>query len=211
VTDPVSTLAARLAATPYDAYVYAYPHKTAYGPLAPVRRLEDVWRDEATRGLSLYIHVPFCEMRCGFCNLFTTPNPPVEVVDRYVIALERQAQRVAEALGDRTSYARFAIGGGTPTLLDAPALARLLDVAERAMGLDLTKTPGSVETSPETCSRESLDVLRGRGISRISIGVQSFVESESAAVLRPQKSVQVFAAIDAIRQAGFPVLNIDLI
>lgn len=211
MTDPVSTLAARLAATPYDAYVYAYPHKTAYGPLAPVRRLEDVWRDEATRGLSLYIHVPFCEMRCGFCNLFTTPNPPVEVVDRYVIALERQAQRVAEALGDRTSYARFAIGGGTPTLLDAPALARLLDVAERAMGLDLTKTPGSVETSPETCSRESLDVLRGRGISRISIGVQSFVESESAAVLRPQKSVQVFAAIDAIRQAGFPVLNIDLI
>jgi len=211
VADTGSTLAERLASTPYDAYVYAYPHKTAYGPLDPAPRLEDVWRDEDTRALSLYIHVPFCEMRCGFCNLFTTPNPPEEVIDRYAIALERQAHRVAQALGDRAAYARFAVGGGTPTLLDAPALMRLLDVAERVMGVDLEKTPGSVETSPETCSPERMEVLRSRGVERISIGVQSFVESESAAVFRPQKNAQVFAAIDAIRRAGFPILNIDLI
>ncbi len=206
-----SLLAERLLSTPYDSYVYAYPHKTAYGPLDPARRLEDVWRDEDTSGLSLYIHVPFCEMRCGFCNLFTTPNPPSDVVDRYVTALERQARRVAEALGGRASYARFAIGGGTPTLLDAQALTRLLDVAEGVMGLDLTKTPGSVETSPETCSPETMTVLRSRGVERISIGVQSFVETESAAVLRPQRNAQVFAALAAIKQAGFPILNIDLI
>jgi len=142
VTDTSSTLTERLASTPYDAYVYAYPHKTAYGPLDPAPRLEDVWRDEDTRALSLYIHVPFCEMRCGFCNLFTTPNPPADVVDRYVIALERQARRVAEALSkarDRVSYARFALGGGTPTLLDPPALTGLLDVAERVMGVDLAR------------------------------------------------------------------------
>ncbi len=210
-TERVPTLAERLAGTPYDAYVYAYPHKTAYGPLEPVRRLEDVWRDEDNSALFLYVHVPFCEMRCGFCNLFTTPKPAGDVVTQYVEVLERQARRVARALGGGATFARFALGGGTPTLLDADALARVLDVAESVMGADVARIPGSVETSPETCSPARMKVLRDRGIDRVSIGVQSFVDSESSAVHRPQKSSEVVAALDAIRSAGFPVLNLDLI
>ena len=206
----VPTLAERLEGTPYDAYVYAYPHKTAYGPLEPARRLDEVWHDEDRSALFLYVHVPFCEMRCGFCNLFTTPKPAEDVVARYVDVLERQARRVATALG-HASYARFAIGGGTPTLLDAGALARVLDAAERIMGADLAHIPGSVETSPETCTPARLKVLRDRGIDRISIGVQSFFESESAAVNRPQKNAELRAALGAMRDAGFPVLNVDLI
>jgi oxygen-independent coproporphyrinogen-3 oxidase len=205
------SLAERLDGTPYDSYVYAYPHKTAYGPLAPARRLEDTWRDEDRSALSLYLHVPFCGMRCGFCNLFTTPKPTKDVVARYVSTLERQATRVAKALGSSATYARFAIGGGTPTLLEVDALARVLDIAEQNMGADLSTIPGSVETSPETCSPERMKVLEDRGIDRISIGVQSFLESESAAVNRPQRNADVFAALDAIRTAGFPILNIDLI
>lgn len=206
----VPTLAERLEGTPYDSYVYAYPHKTAYGPLEPARPLEEVWRDEDKSALFLYMHVPFCEMRCGFCNLFTAPKPTGDVVTRYVDVLERQARRVARALGSVT-YARFAIGGGTPTLLEVDALARVLDVAERIMGADLARIPGSVETSPETCSPARMKVLRDRGVDRVSIGVQSFFESESAAVNRPQKNVEVFAALGAMRDAGFPVLNVDLI
>ena len=207
----VPTLAERLEGTPYDSYVYAYPHKTAYGPLEPARRLEDVWRDEDKSALFLYVHVPFCEMRCGFCNLFTTPKPAADVVARYVDALERQARRAARALGSGATYARFAVGGGTPTLLDVDALARVLDIAEAIMGADLAHIPGSVETSPETCSPARMKLLRGRGIDRISIGVQSFIESESAAVNRPQSSADVSAALGAMREAGFPVLNLDLI
>jgi oxygen-independent coproporphyrinogen-3 oxidase len=207
----VPSLAERLAATPYDSYVYAYPHKTAYGPLEPAPRLEEVWRGEDKSALFLYLHVPFCEMRCGFCNLFTTPKPGVDVVTSYVATLERQAKRARSALGEAAAYARFAIGGGTPTLLERDDLVRVLDISERIMGADLARIPGSVETSPETCSADRMKVLRERGIDRISIGVQSFLESESSSVNRPQKNVEVFAALDAIREAGFPVLNVDLI
>lgn len=205
-----ASLAERLSATPYDSYVYAYPHKTAYGRLEPAPRLHDVWRDEDKTALFLYVHVPFCEMRCGFCNLFTTPKPQAETVERYLTSLERQAAVVRAALGPAT-YARFAMGGGTPTLLSASELERVLDLAERGMGADLKRIPGSVETSPETCDKSRMDVLRARGISRVSIGVQSFVERESALVNRPQHNRDVFAALDAIRAASFPVLNIDLI
>jgi len=203
------TLRERLAGTPYDSYLYAYPHKTAYGPLDPPRRLADVWADDDRSALFLYLHVPFCEMRCGFCNLFTTPKPRPDVVARYVSVLERQARRVAGALG-KASYARFAVGGGTPTLLDYDALARVLDVAEVILGADLVKIPGSVETSPETCSPDKLALLRSRGVDRMSMGVQSFVEAESGAVKRPQRNAEVFAALDAMREAAFPVVNVDL-
>ncbi len=206
-----ASLAERLAGTPYVSYVYAYPHKTAYGPLEPARSLAEAWRDEDKSTLFLYVHVPFCEMRCGFCNLFTTPTPARDVVDRYVSTLERQARRVAEALGGSARYARFAVGGGTPTLLDADGVSRILDVAERTMGAALREIPGSVETSPETCTPDRMKVLRDRGIDRVSIGVQSFLESESKAVNRPQKNAEVHGALDTIRDAGFPILNVDLI
>ena len=203
------TLAERLAGTPYDSYLYAYPHKTAYRAFDLPRRLEDVWRGEDRSALFLYLHVPFCEMRCGFCNLFTTPKPQGDVVAQYLDVLERQARRVADAIGP-SSYARFAMGGGTPTLLEADGLARVLDVAEGIMGAELAKIPGSVETSPETCTPAKMKVLRDRGIDRVSMGVQSFLEAESAAVKRPQRNVDVFAALAAMREAAFPILNIDL-
>jgi hypothetical protein len=62
----------RLSARPYESYVYAYPHKTAYRPLRPRPALADVWRCEDHSALSFYAHIPFCEVRCGFCNLFYT-------------------------------------------------------------------------------------------------------------------------------------------
>jgi oxygen-independent coproporphyrinogen-3 oxidase len=206
--DRAPTLAERLVGTPYDSYLYAYPHKTAYRAFEPPRRLHDVWEQEDRSALFLYLHVPFCEMRCGFCNLFTTPKPRAEMVAEYVDVLERQAERVARAIGP-SSYARFAMGGGTPTLLEADALARVLDVAERTMGADLARIPGSVETSPETCTPAKMQMLRARGIDRISMGVQSFIEAESAAVKRPQRNADVFAALAAMRDAAFPIVNVD--
>jgi oxygen-independent coproporphyrinogen III oxidase len=203
------SLSERLLGTPYDAYLYAYPHKTAYGPLAPPRPLEEVWRAEDKSALFLYVHVPFCEMRCGFCNLFTTPVPKVDLVERYLSVLERSSARIAAELGD-ARYARFAMGGGTPTLLDAASLARVFDLVEGTMGARLGEIPASVETSPETCSVEKAKLLVERGVDRVSIGVQSFVEEESAAVKRPQSNALVFAALDALRTAKVPVLNVDL-
>ncbi|GAA4895717.1 STM4012 family radical SAM protein [Streptomyces coeruleoprunus] len=199
---------------PYRSYVYAYPHKTAYRPLPePGPALRDLWRDERKDALSLYLHIPFCEVRCGFCNLFTRIGAPDELTGRYLDALDRQATAVRDALGDTAPvrFANAAFGGGTPTFLEAAELERLCDIAEKRMGADLRAIPLSVEASPATATADRLAVLAERGTTRLSLGVQSFVDEEARAAVRPQRRADVDAALARIRDARIPVLNIDLI
>lgn len=198
-----------LTESPYQAYVYSYPHKTAYRPL-PTQSLSQIWTTENQEALFLYIHVPFCEMRCGFCNLFTTVTHNDDFVNQYVRTVQRQAKRVKLAL-DHPKFARFALGGGTPTQLPIAGLEAVLDIAEATMGAKLSEIPMSVEVSPETATQEKLQVLRDRGTDRISIGVQSFIDLEVQATQRRQTSTQVQAALTRIRETGFRTLNLDLI
>ncbi|MFC4604176.1 STM4012 family radical SAM protein [Rhodococcus kronopolitis] len=195
---------------PYQNYVYAYPHKTAYRPLHPRPTLTDLWADEPQDALSLYLHVPFCEVRCGFCNLFTRVGAPGELTTRYLDALERQAEAVREALTPSARFATAAFGGGTPTYLTAAELNRLCDIAE-GMGADLRAVPMSVEASPATATADRLTVLAERGVTRLSLGVQSFDDTEARAAVRPQRRADVEAALQRIRDAAIEVLNIDLI
>ena len=203
-------VAGLLRGSPYVAYAYAYPHKTAYRRFGRPLPLREVWAGERREALFLYIHIPFCEMRCGFCNLFTLANPRGGLETAYLDALERQAERAALALGP-ARFARMALGGGTPTYLDAAALQRLFEIARRCFGVTPRRVPASVETSPATATPDRLAVLRERGVQRVSIGVQSFDEAEARAAGRPQRAADVAAALANIRAAGFPVLNIDLI
>ncbi|RST19744.1 coproporphyrinogen III oxidase family protein [Streptomyces sp. WAC04770] len=201
------------AVRPYESYVYAYPHKTAYRPLPERPALRELWAAERKDALSLYLHIPFCEVRCGFCNLFTRIGAPEELTTRYLDALDRQAVAVRDALGDDgpVRFAAAAFGGGTPTFLTAGELERLCDIAEKRMGADLRAVPLSVETSPSTATADRLAVLADRGTTRISIGVQSFVDAEAKAAVRPQRRAEVEGALGRIRDARIPVLNIDLI
>jgi oxygen-independent coproporphyrinogen-3 oxidase len=198
----------RLGDDPYESYSYSYPHKSAYGQLDPPAPLLPVWQNEDRGALFLYIHIPFCEMRCGFCNLFARAGAGDDFVDAYLRALERQATAMADATSP-ARMARIAIGGGTPTFLPPSGLDRLFDIAERHFDARSSRIPTSVETSPKTATPERLQILRERGVQRVSIGVQSFVEEESHAVGRPQATREVHAALDRLRE--FPVLNIDLI
>ncbi|WP_432156982.1 STM4012 family radical SAM protein [Streptomyces sp. bgisy153] len=199
--------------SPYQQYVYAYPHKTAYRPLPDRPSLRSLWAGEPKDALSLYAHIPFCEVRCGFCNLFTRIGAPEGLTTAYLDALERQATAVREALGDSAEvrFATAAFGGGTPTFLTAAELERLCDLAEHRMGADLRAIPLSVEASPATATADRLAVLAERGTTRLSIGVQSFVDSEARAAVRPQRRADVEAALGRVRDTGIPVLNIDLI
>ncbi|MEE1824969.1 STM4012 family radical SAM protein [Streptomyces sp. BE20] len=197
--------------SPYRSYVYAYPHKTAYRTLSDRPALRDLWAGEPQHALSLYLHIPFCEVRCGFCNLFTRIGGPDGLTTAYLDALDRQADAVRAALDDGARFALAAFGGGTPTYLDAAELERLCDIAEHRMGADLRAIPLSVEASPATATADRLEVLAARGATRLSLGVQSFVDAEARSAVRPQKRADVEAALGRIRAAGFPVLNIDLI
>lgn len=205
----MSSLVELIEQTPYLAYAYAYPHKTAYRLFERPKQLAQLFAREKKDALFLYLHVPFCEMRCGFCNLFTTINVKRDLESDYLDALTRQAKRVSRALGD-AKFARMAIGGGTPTFLSWQHLDALFDIAEKIFAVDLPAIPISVETSPLTAEPEKLRLLRARGVSRISIGVQSFIDAEVAAVGRSQQSSVVKQALGHIRDCDFPTLNIDL-
>jgi oxygen-independent coproporphyrinogen III oxidase len=206
----MSTLAALLATSPYTTYAYAYPHKTAYRPIDPPVSLSRLWEREPREALFLYLHIPFCEMRCGFCNLFTQTNAGEDLVTAYLNALTREATQAKHALGT-SKFARMAIGGGTPTFLNTSELERLLDLATDVMGANPLDIPTSVEVSPQTATLDKLKLLKIRGVDRLSIGIQSFFAAETAAAGRPQKVDDVFEAIDRIKSLVFPTLNLDLI
>ncbi|OUL19019.1 coproporphyrinogen III oxidase [Nostoc sp. T09] len=206
----IQNLKSKISQSPYQAYVYSYPHKTAYRPFTPPIYLPELWTQQDRQALFLYIHIPFCEMRCGFCNLFTTVSYNEDFISQYVCTIQRQAQRMKAVLGD-ASFARFAIGGGTPTQLPIQHLETILDIAENTMGAKLQEIPISIEVSPETATQDKLKLLRSHSVDRVSIGVQSFIESEVLATQRRQSNTQVEAALTRIKEAGFPTLNIDLI
>ncbi len=195
-----------LAGEAYLSYAYSYPHKTAYRTLEPPADLRAEWAAEDRSALFLYLHVPFCEQRCGFCNLFTAARPEDELQVRYVEAVERQAEVVAEVLAP-ARFARLAVGGGTPTFLPAPLLDRLLGVA-RTLGAGAL--PSSVEASPETLDEDRLRVLVDHRVTRVSLGVQSAEPGETEAVFRRQAVGDVDRALRALRGA-VPIRNVDLI
>lgn len=196
--------------SPYQGYLYAYPHKTAYRPLRPRPSLREVWAAQRRDALFLYLHLPFCQMRCGYCNLFTRANPPSGQVGAYVDQLGRQAERVRDALGDGTTVAQVAIGGGTPTYLTTTELVRLFDVVE-AFGVRPGTVPLAVETSPGTATDDRMRLLAERGTTRVSMGVQSFLDAEVRSAGRMQRRSEVERALTTIRSYSFPILNLDLI
>ena len=159
--------------SPFRTYSYSYPHKTAYRPLIPAVPLREVWKSECRDSLFLYLHVPFCEFRCGFCNLFALSQPDTTLADLYLEAVGRQADVVGDCLGNAT-FSRLAIGGGTPTFLSLHELRRVFEILRSRFGIRSNSIPASVEASPHTISSEKLCLLREYGVSRLSLGVQSF-------------------------------------
>jgi oxygen-independent coproporphyrinogen-3 oxidase len=149
-------------------------------------------------------------MRCGFCNLFTQSRPADDLVAAYLDVLARQMQVVRRAVPHAVPM-NFALGGGTPTFLTARQLRRLLHDLSTTFAAPLDQLPTSVETSPATASADRLKVLAEFGIERISIGVQSFDDSDAGSLGRPQRLGQVHRALDEIRRLRFRTLNIDLI
>jgi len=203
------TLRERFQREPYAGYAYAYPHKTAYRPLAPPRQLHDVWADEPRNPLFLYFHIPFCESKCAYCNLFSTRDDRT-AIERYVAAVRRQIHTVAEELGP-VGIATAALGGGTPSLLSEAQLESLFATAEATFGVAWGQIPVSAEVSPGTGTASKLRLLHRLGVTRLSVGIQSFQADELRALARPQSAKQTAQALDLAREIGFPTLNLDLI
>lgn len=203
-----ASLEALLQTPLYQAYTYSYPHKTAYRPLDQPLDLPSIWQQEKLDALFLYVHIPFCSMRCGFCNLFTLIKPDKTLPDLYLDALERQIEAMKPVI-EQAKFARYAIGGGTPTFLTTGQLERLFDLTDFD-GI-ANNTPIGVECSPETVSADKIQLFAKRNVNRISMGVQSFTDMEVKNLARRQDNLVVNRAIDCIRSHSKADLNLDLI
>lgn len=192
----------------YQQYMYSYPHKTAYGPL-PEISISDYLSKASKKPLSLYFHIPFCESKCGYCNLFSVIGQKEDMMENYLNAMEIQAEQYLESAKTSLYFNNLTIGGGTPLLLSEKQLERLFQISHRFSFLESSSFVS--ETSPRQTTKEKLDILKKNGISRISIGVQSFHQKELENLNRRHSVFDCKKALDEISMAGFSYRNIDLI
>jgi oxygen-independent coproporphyrinogen-3 oxidase len=164
--------------------------------------------------LGIYISVPFCRTKCSYCN-FASDVFSRAVFERYVdrvCADVENAHQIAAEMGGKMERAVDSIylGGGTPTVLEAAQLERIFDAVQRQF--DVTPSAEvTVECAPGTLSGTMLESLLRCGVNRVSLGVQSFVDQEAAAVGRLHKRVTVLEDIERLRAAGIANTNVDLI
>ncbi|MDX2160649.1 MAG: radical SAM family heme chaperone HemW [bacterium] len=158
--------------------------------------------------LAVYLHVPFCRVKCTYCA-FNTYVDLDALIEPFVQALIREIHLVGTSKpGQRVGTIFF--GGGTPTLLTPDQFARILDALHQAFVV-LPGAEISLEANPSDITRPYLTALRQAGLNRISIGMQSAVESELRLFNRRHDNDTVVRAVSAARLAGFDNLNLDVI
>ena len=164
--------------------------------------------------LGLYISVPFCRTKCSYCNFASdvfSRSVFQSYVDRVCADMNRDNPTVAQ-MGGRTDRIVDSIymGGGTPTVLEIAQLRRLFV----AIAQNFEVQPGAeitVECAPGTLSPAAIEALQGCGVNRVSLGVQSFIDPEAAAVGRLHDRTTILDDVAKLRAAGITNINIDLI
>jgi oxygen-independent coproporphyrinogen-3 oxidase len=151
----------------------------------------------------VYVHIPFCAARCDYCD-FATWTDRGHLVDSYVDAcIVDIGRRRSEGHPAATSVF---FGGGTPSLLEAAQLVRILDAIERTADAEVT-----VECNPDSVDAAKLAAYHRAGVNRLSFGVQSMAPHVLAALGRTHDPANVTRAIALAREAGFERINVDLI
>ena len=153
--------------------------------------------------LGLYVHVPFCASTCDFCAFYQT-KPTAGAIRAFLAGVEREAALVSWARPVTTVF----WGGGTPGLLAPRDLARLGDIVRARCGG--VPEEWTVELAPGSVTAERLAALRAAGITRVSLGVQSFQPALLEALGRQHAREQIYRAYERVRAAGFASVNLDL-
>jgi oxygen-independent coproporphyrinogen-3 oxidase len=160
--------------------------------------------------LSLYLHIPFCRHRCSYCD-FNTYTTLGDLKSAYAAALCQEIEQVG-MMGDGTKRPVHTIffGGGTPSLMPAPAIQQILESVRRAFTLS-PMAEISLEANPGTVDEGYLAAIKAAGINRLSFGVQSAVATELALLEREHDFAAVEEAVRAARAVDLDNFNLDLI
>ena len=159
-----------------------------------------------TQTAGLYIHIPFCERKCGYCDFYSITH--LELVDAFVDALIQEIQLRGRWGADYRFQTVF-LGGGTPSLLSPEQLQRILGGLREHFPI-LRDAEITIEANPGTLSREKLRAYRQLGINRLSLGAQSLHAAELRFLGRRHTAEEVMHNVSLAREAGFENINLDL-
>ncbi|HAT71800.1 MAG TPA: coproporphyrinogen III oxidase [Elusimicrobia bacterium] len=154
----------------------------------------------------LYVHIPFCRAKCGYCDFASAPGTPREI-DVFLEALAREAAAHADLAGKFTT---LYVGGGTPSLLSEKQLKTLLHIIDGLTGPLAGLAESTFEANPESLDAGKAALLKAAGVSRISLGLQASQDVLLRKLGRVAMSGDFLKAWGLLRAAGFTNLNADL-
>jgi len=159
----------------------------------------------------IYIHIPFCERKCTYCN-FNTTDFFADLAERYIDAVTSEIKWWGARLREinTASIDTIYFGGGTPSIVEAEQLARIIESCREAFDVAPTAEV-TIEINPATLSRKKIAGWLDCGINRASVGVQSFIDRELISLSRTHTSIDARRTVDALREAGFENISLDLI
>ena len=162
----------------------------------------------SNKTLGLYIHIPYCVHKCGYCDFNSHPIKHDEM-DAYVDALNIELNYYAEKYSSIGTVNTIFLGGGTPTTLSSCLLEKILRECKNKFNVT-TDAEITIEANPATISAEKLRLIREIGYNRISIGAQSFHENELKLLDRVHGVEEIHTTVKRARDAGFNNLSLDL-
>jgi len=161
-----------------------------------------------SRKSGLYIHIPFCRSKCGYCDFYSIED--TSLTKNFIDALLTEIELTAFQIEDNNHFDTLYIGGGTPSLLNSDQIHDIINTISKFYNLE-NECEITMEVNPGMVDLEQLKQLSGLGINRISIGVQSFVEEELQLLERIHTTAESITTITDCRQVGLNNINLDLI
>ncbi len=167
-------------------------------------------RGQANEPLGIYIHVPFCPVRCLYCGCHTTVTHSTDEIDQYLDTLAAEMTLVTEQIGRGRDVFQLHLGGGTPNYLSLSQLGRLVGIVGEHFRL-LGETDATIECNPRRISPGQLELLRGLGFRRLSLGVQELEPAVQRTIGRVQSLRMLQDIYWMARETGFESINFDLV
>lgn len=155
----------------------------------------------------IYLHIPFCIQRCHYCDFFSSTS--LELKDEFVLACLKEIDLRADYLEEKKSDTIY-LGGGTPSLLDIASLELILSKLRSKLKIT-SDAEITMEANPDDLNPDLLKDLRSIGFNRISIGIQSFIDSDLKLMNRRHSAEQAVESVFMAHAAGFDNISIDLI
>ncbi len=158
--------------------------------------------------MGIYIHIPFCLSKCAYCDFYSQSGADQDTLENYTRSVINELQMCREK--SNQPFATVYLGGGTPSLLSPAQIERILTAVYKYYQ-PWGHPEISMEINPATVNGQEMKALRGLGVNRLSIGIQSFADAELKILGRIHNGSEASAILGDVRQAGFDNFNIDLI